>query len=138
MTPRIFICPRELRIYARGRLNAAVKAKQMPRVGTLKCADCGEQATRYDHRDYTKPLDVEPVCHHCDNHRGQGLPNIDGPHVSIDWAIRKVPSKCGECSCPMFSGMAASKRKGEWIEEAQAVTRRSWDILIPTIRKVWK
>jgi hypothetical protein len=34
------------------------------------CADCGKPATDYDHRDYRKPLEVEPVCHSCNLKRG--------------------------------------------------------------------
>lgn len=26
------------------------------------CVDCGKPAQCYGHRDYSKPLDVEPVC----------------------------------------------------------------------------
>lgn len=36
----------------------------------LKCTDCGARATEYDHRDYAKPLDVEPVCRSCNKKRG--------------------------------------------------------------------
>lgn len=37
---------------------------------TLKCVDCGKPARDYDHRDYSKPLDVVPVCHSCNIKRG--------------------------------------------------------------------
>ena len=40
--------------------------------GTIKCVDCGEIATCYDHRNYYKPLDVEPVCYSCNQQRGTG------------------------------------------------------------------
>jgi DNA-binding transcriptional regulator YdaS (Cro superfamily) len=51
-------------------LSAVAKAK---REGLLKdlpdsitrCTDCPAFATEYDHRDYGKPLEVEPVCHRC-------------------------------------------------------------------------
>lgn len=36
------------------------------------CVDCGSPADRYDHRDYTKPLAVEPVCVKCNGRRGPG------------------------------------------------------------------
>lgn len=36
------------------------------------CVDCGGQATTYDHRDYSKPLDVDPVCMGCNIRRGPG------------------------------------------------------------------
>lgn len=36
----------------------------------LSCTDCGKPAVLYDHRDYSKPLDVQPVCKSCNNKRG--------------------------------------------------------------------
>lgn len=53
------------------------KIKQLSK-HEIKCVDCGEKATEWDHRDYRKPLDVEPVCRKCNNHRGPGLPWPEG------------------------------------------------------------
>lgn len=39
----------------------------------VTCVDCGETASHYDHRDYLKPLEVEPVCPSCNKLRGPGL-----------------------------------------------------------------
>lgn len=44
-------------------------------VKTLLCVDCGKPATCYEHRNYGKPLDVEPVCHSCNGIRGPALPS---------------------------------------------------------------
>lgn len=38
-----------------------------------KCTDCPEQAECYDHRDYGKPMDVEPVCRSCNCKRYTGF-----------------------------------------------------------------
>ena len=38
-----------------------------------KCVDCGSQATDFDHRDYNKPLEVEPVCRGCNIRRGPAI-----------------------------------------------------------------
>jgi hypothetical protein len=37
------------------------------------CADCGLPAIEYDHRDYSKPLTVDPVCRRCNLLRGPAL-----------------------------------------------------------------
>jgi hypothetical protein len=37
------------------------------------CTDCGATATDYDHRDYNKPLDVDPVCRSCNFRRGPAI-----------------------------------------------------------------
>ncbi len=40
----------------------------------ILCIDCGSRATDYDHRDYNKPLEVEPVCQSCNLKRGRAIP----------------------------------------------------------------
>lgn len=37
------------------------------------CVDCGKPAHDYDHRDYNKPLDVDPVCRGCNIRRGPAI-----------------------------------------------------------------
>ena len=44
----------------------------------IECVDCGKRATEYDHRDYNKPLDVEPVCNTCNRLRGPAKRREDG------------------------------------------------------------
>lgn len=52
-------------------VSKAVKEGDLPRLdGSIRCVDCGEPAKNYDHRDYAKPLDVEPVCISCNLKRG--------------------------------------------------------------------
>lgn len=43
----------------------------------ILCVDCGKRATQYDHRDYSKPLDVKPVCRSCNLYRGPARPIIE-------------------------------------------------------------
>jgi hypothetical protein len=47
----------------------------------LVCVDCGVPAKCYDHRDYTQPLLVDPVCSGCNNRRGAGIPLIKLPFI---------------------------------------------------------
>ena len=70
---------RSLRQYQRNKPNAcrahravliAVKAGDLPPAREQRCVDCGEPARNYDHRDYNRPLDVEPVCIACNRRRG--------------------------------------------------------------------
>lgn len=39
----------------------------------IKCSDCNKRAIHYDHRDYNKPLDVEPICRSCNRLRGKAI-----------------------------------------------------------------
>lgn len=59
---------------ALGRVRYAIQRGKLPRPDTLVCADCGGQARCYDHRDYSMPLKVAPVCSKCNVKRGPGLP----------------------------------------------------------------
>ena len=46
-------------------IGSAVRRGDLPRISTCDCVDCGIQATEYHHEDYSKPLDVEPLCRMC-------------------------------------------------------------------------
>lgn len=48
----------------------AVRRGALPQISTQICVDCSDQASVYEHRDYLKPLDVQPVCHRCNKRRG--------------------------------------------------------------------
>ncbi len=55
---------------AAGVLAQAIRAGALPRATEFQCADCGKPAEAYDHRDYTKPLQVDAVCRSCNVIRG--------------------------------------------------------------------
>lgn len=49
----------------------AIRSGDLPRLdGSIACVDCGAPAKVYDHREYTKPLIVDPVCLGCNARRG--------------------------------------------------------------------
>lgn len=51
-------------------VEAAVKYGDLRKLdGSIRCDDCGEPATCYDHRDYSRPLEVAPVCAGCNSKR---------------------------------------------------------------------
>lgn len=52
----------------------AVKVGFLPPPTEFPCVDCGHRAECYDHRDYNRPLDVDPVCLRCNSFRGAGIP----------------------------------------------------------------
>lgn len=53
------------RAIAKARRNGVLSA-----AADHPCVDCGKPARDWDHRDYTKPLDVQAVCRGCNQHRG--------------------------------------------------------------------
>lgn len=63
-----------LQMDAKAAVGNAIRSGQLPAVTDLACADCGKPAQEYDHRDYYKPLAVEPTCKSCNRRRGPAHP----------------------------------------------------------------
>jgi len=55
-------------------VNKMVRDGTIPSPSQMQCVDCGKQAAHYDHRDYSKPLQVDPVCRSCNAKRGPAMP----------------------------------------------------------------
>ena len=55
-------------------VHNAIKRGVIPPAKACVCVDCGKPARHYDHRDYNKPLEVEPVCISCNMMRGAAIP----------------------------------------------------------------
>ncbi len=58
-------------------LSVVMKARLSGKLAdpsTLQCVDCAQPARVWEHRDYLKPLDVEPVCYPCNQRRGFTMP----------------------------------------------------------------
>lgn len=51
-------------------VSLAITRGAMERPARYRCVDCAIPAAQYDHRDYSKPLDVAPVCRSCNRKRG--------------------------------------------------------------------
>lgn len=51
-----------------------VRSGRLAPARSCLCVDCGGQAMHYDHRDYGRPLDVDPVCCRCNKLRGPAMP----------------------------------------------------------------
>ncbi len=67
--------PRDADRFWRGKAHSmvasAIKRGVLPKLdGSIACVDCGRRAHEYDHRDYGRPLEVEPVCRCCNKARG--------------------------------------------------------------------
>jgi hypothetical protein len=73
---------------AQAAIQHAMRDGILPRPRGLPCADCGGPAIEYEHRDYNKPLEVDPICRACNLRRGPAKP-IAGclhPLVLAGWA----------------------------------------------------
>lgn len=65
--------PFTLKQAAHSAVAVAVRRGDLPRARDCQCADCGGPAIEYEHRDYTKPLDVVPICRRCNLLRGPAI-----------------------------------------------------------------
>lgn len=91
----------------------AIRAGALQPPRSFACVDCGAQAIEYDHRDYNRPLMVDPVCRSCNLRRGQAIPrrwgraellaalrrHCTGPHWRIapwakEWCLRQLEHRC--------------------------------------------
>jgi hypothetical protein len=56
---------------AHRKVQKAIRAGSLAKLdGSVQCVDCGASAAIYDHREYARPLDVDPVCRRCNVRRG--------------------------------------------------------------------
>lgn len=73
---RIRYCPacraemHYVRMDATREVQHAVRLGRLLRADQCRCVDCDGWAEVWDHRDYSKPLQVEPVCQSCNMRRG--------------------------------------------------------------------
>jgi hypothetical protein len=63
---------RDVMASAHAAVRYAIARGELKPIQELACVDCGAPATCYDHRDYSKPLEVDPVCQACNLCRGPG------------------------------------------------------------------
>lgn len=57
--------PDRLRSAAAAFVKIAVQCGYLPKYQTLNCVVCGKPAQCYDHRDYSRPMEVRAVCLGC-------------------------------------------------------------------------
>lgn len=62
----------------------AIRRGELPRPSSKCCTDCGSPATCYDHRDYSRPLEVQAVCRRCNALRG---PALTSEARLVNWAL---------------------------------------------------
>ena len=63
-----------LRAPAHKEVARAIRHGELARPSIYACADCGQPAEVYDHRDYSRPLVVVAVCRGCNVRRGSIIP----------------------------------------------------------------
>lgn len=95
-------------------LGRAIRAGEMHPAKAFKCFDCGNPAECYDHRDYDKPLVVDPVCVGCNARRGSAKPK--------DWTFEEMLES--------FYGLRAAWAKNKKWQKGRGLVvelRRAYD-----------
>jgi hypothetical protein len=72
---RAFACAdcQELKSRVNTLVRLAIRDGVIPPLDGLACVDCGAKADQYEHRDYSAPLSVDPICRACNAKRGIGV-----------------------------------------------------------------
>lgn len=85
------------------KVKKAIKYGLLARLdGSVLCVDCSALATEYDHRDYNRPLEVDPVCRPCNFRRGQATDwsptdRYKAPRQVLPDGTKRVEWHCGAC-----------------------------------------
>lgn len=88
-----------------GLVSNAIKRGLLQKPSDFDCVDCGAPACEYDHRDYMKPLEVDPVCTRCNKLRGPALNSqMRAVDSSVIW-----PELIGADGAPDVPAALASK-----------------------------
>lgn len=62
----------------------AVNRGELAPAQELMCTDCPKPASVHDHRDYLRPLSVEPVCRTCNMRRGRAFNSFYRPAGELE------------------------------------------------------
>jgi hypothetical protein len=60
-----------MRKWANEKVFQAMSKGFLSKPSNFKCKDCNRQAQEWEHRNYSRPFFIEPVCHRCNTKRGK-------------------------------------------------------------------
>lgn len=73
----------------------AVANGELEPVTVKSCVDCGARAKHYDHRDYSKPLEVVPLCRSCNRLRPHAHSTFKADWPMMDWNEEEMEEHFG-------------------------------------------
>lgn len=79
---------------AQSAVHCAIRDGSLPSPRGLRCADCGCPAIEYEHRDYNRPLEVEPICRSCNLLRGPAKPAHGSLHMVVARGMAPYRLRC--------------------------------------------
>lgn len=63
-------------------VRKAIRRGDIAHFRGMLCVDCNAPATEYEHRDYMKPLAVDPICRSCNHKRGHAFNSVYRPELA--------------------------------------------------------
>jgi len=112
------------------------KAKQdgiLPYAKDCVCVDCGEPACDMDHRDYNKPLVVDPVCRRCNLRRGPAIPLVGAFRTSVRMGSR--PYRKRNSVVRVFRAIGAPT---DFLNELpNKLTLSHWEEIVPVFEQAY-
>lgn len=107
--------------------RAMTAAKLQPAEGH-DCVDCGKPAKELDHRFYSLPLEVEPVCVTCNQRRGPARDIVELVRIErgmIEWQDEAHMVAPGKASQPSALPQILADSERRFI--LQALDRHHWN-----------
>lgn len=101
---RAYYCPlyageaHYARMYAMAEVHRAIHCGVLMRADQKRCVDCDDWAMCWDHRDYSKPFYIEPVCLSCNCLRPpayHGTPRFSDFDTSTEIGCSVAPLSAG-------------------------------------------
>lgn len=110
---------------------AAVRDGYLSPPAEHQCVDCGAQAQQYDHRDYRKPLVVEPVCRSCNKLRGPAIPLDGSIRARMDDGV--IPYSFRSSTEKLFRLLGIPT--GVLADMPGMLTMEHWETLLPLVEQ---
>ena len=79
-------------------VHKEIKAGRLKPITECICVDCGRPAEHYDHRDYNRPIDVDPVCAVCNARRGSAVEYSSEVAAFLETGIMQPSAACEVCA----------------------------------------
>lgn len=114
---------------ASGLVQVEIKAGRLPHPSTLTCADCNGPASEYEHRDYNKPLSVEPICRSCNHRRGPAIPWPGSLQRSVE--LGYVPYARRHRASQLFAALGVKSAALD--QMPKRLTLDHWRALLPEL-----
>lgn len=111
----------------RKEVNAIIRQANLPPADGQTCVDCGKRAFHYDHRYYSRPLDVVPVCRVCNIRRGAARDLADVIRNGIGYNPGRSVEVDHLAEIPAAANLPASIQEAEKRAIRDALHKSKWN-----------